>query len=231
MSIYISYAPVAAMWANDLQTRLVKLGYDVSDIPITLEDASHVLVVTTPISADSPQIRQDVAAAYKQRKIIIPVIPKHVVGGSLHWMPDYLAMMEYIDFSTNDAAAFTTLLERLGNPTLPPQLDPYELPKASLQLIMSERAKQRGKTWPIEQPQTLIGSQRRAHVRLPQLAAPHCTLMYNAVSQRYQLSRTNSIIFVTVHDQVLPLEQPTALQHGDLIMLTAQTVLQFFHDV
>lgn len=135
-SIYLSYAHADEKWAHELLTRLRADGYDASDIPITLESADVLLVVTTPTSVVSEGVKSDLDAFAAHRKTVIPIIPPSAPDGTINWMPHHLALLPYVDFSENEASAYQTLRHRLGAPSQPSTLPEDHVPRGKSRLSL-----------------------------------------------------------------------------------------------
>jgi hypothetical protein len=121
-SCFISYARAdgefAAKLAASLRDKGVKVWRDVDDIPAgaswdaeiqkALGQCSHLLLVATPESVQSPNVMDEVSFALNKGTTVIPIILKPCE------LPLRVHRAQWVDFQGNYDDALATLLRHLG---------------------------------------------------------------------------------------------------------------------
>jgi hypothetical protein len=121
-SCFMSYARADADFATKLAASLrdkgVKIWRDVDDIPAgaswdaeiqnALNQCSHLLLVATPESVQSPNVADEISFALNKGKTVIPVILKPCE------LPLRVHRAQWVDFQGNYDTALSELLRNLG---------------------------------------------------------------------------------------------------------------------
>ena len=161
-SIFFSYARDNSEFVIELAKRLKADGKNVwldqIDIPAgsrwdleiqrALEKANVLLIVLTPTSAISNNVMDEVSFAIEENKKIVPVLVEDCD------LPFRLRRFQYVDYTTNNEAAYQNLLRALRNPKSEQEVitekkkadRPVREPKAVSKPVIEKETKSKGVT-------------------------------------------------------------------------------------
>jgi tetratricopeptide (TPR) repeat protein len=173
-SAFISYSredsEFALRLANDLKAAGARVWFDQTDIipghpwddaiEEALNDSPQMLVILSPLSAKSKNVRNEISYALGQGKIIVPVLYKDCVA------PLNLQRFQHIDFRSDYARGLAQLLDhlRVANP------DPAVLQKAAAADAQRQTAWQ-AREVEARHLRTLTEQQQRDQAEAPAAAA------------------------------------------------------------